>query len=256
MSGAVSLHAVMTEAQYDAARAELAALYGNTLNEMVARRDQALARLFARSGWTQEKIAKKEGKSQSWVSYRLVFGRFLEFTTIVVKPENLPRNLTEGRFRELWKKADHNESNERIRFQQVLEQIHDNTVLVTGLGRKLGVGPKIMEHFADGQWHWLDTIVETTGASEDVVKRTLDGMMEKGSYNSKCETRLKGKEQKPQYCIFSKEKSVSSTELAEKLGPLIKDLKIEGKKNMATMVPAVVAMIAEQLQRLLDEWTL
>lgn len=36
-----------------------------------AKRDQALALLFWRSNWTQE-----EGKSQSWVDYRLRFGGF------------------------------------------------------------------------------------------------------------------------------------------------------------------------------------
>jgi hypothetical protein len=47
------------------------------------------------------------------VSYRLVFGRFLEFSTNVEKLEN----LTEGRFRGLWQGT---KGNERERFEQVL----------------------------------------------------------------------------------------------------------------------------------------
>ena len=36
--------------------------------EAGARFEQALATLFFRSGWTQEKLAEKEGKSQHWIS--------------------------------------------------------------------------------------------------------------------------------------------------------------------------------------------
>ena len=249
MSSAPSLHAVMTEAEYDAARAELSAFYGNTVNEMVARRDQALARLFARSGWTQEKIAKKEGKSQSWITKRLLFGRFLEFSTMVLKPENLPRNLNERRFRELWAKTDQSEGNERIRFQQVLKFIEDNIRIGRTLGPK-GYTKILREKFADGQWYALSEIAETVNASQtdthDAIRKMRDVDVEH---------RLKGRDQHDEYRLFPKDKTVSTIELADKLGPLIKELKIEGKKNMATMVPAVVAMIAEKLQHLLDDWT-
>jgi hypothetical protein len=51
-----------------------------------------------------------------------VFGRFLLFSTNVEKLENLPVNLTEGRFRDLWADTDANEGNERIRFAQVLNR--------------------------------------------------------------------------------------------------------------------------------------
>jgi hypothetical protein len=70
---------VMTEAQYDAERAELRRLYGNSDTEAVAKRDQSMALLFHRSGWTQEQLATKERMSQPWVVYRLRFGRFLNF---------------------------------------------------------------------------------------------------------------------------------------------------------------------------------
>jgi hypothetical protein len=68
------------------------------------------------------------------------------------------------------------------------------------------------------------------------------------------ERRLRGRDQHTEYRIFLRKKTVSAIELAKKLDPLIKELKIEGKKSMATMVPANVAMIASLLQRLRDEW--
>ena len=73
-------------------------LYGDRSIE-AAKRDQAMAVLFIRSGWTQEKLAEKEGTTQQSIAYRLRFGRFVDFTTTVVNFENLPSNLTERRFR-------------------------------------------------------------------------------------------------------------------------------------------------------------
>jgi hypothetical protein len=44
-------------------------------------------------------------------------------------------------------------------------------------------------------------------------------------------------------------------EIRLKLGPLIKGLVAEGKKNMATMSPGTVAMLAARIERQLDEWS-
>jgi hypothetical protein len=81
-----------------------AELSTSAANEANGKREQALAALFYRSNWTQEELAKKEGKGKSWISQRLVFGRFLSFaanSTIVEK-------LTEGRFRAYWDRtAEH-----------------------------------------------------------------------------------------------------------------------------------------------------
>jgi hypothetical protein len=242
------LHSVMTEAQYDAERAKIApdkATAGVWW-------EQDLAQLFARSGWTQEKLAKKEGKSRQWVAFRLTYGRFLMFATNVANAEKLPNNLTEGRFRDLWFKTDQNEGNERIRFQQVLKFIKDNTRVHEGTAPK-GHAKAVREQFADGKWHSLAEIAEALETDGKSAEAALRNMRKLGSVD--LEHRLKGRDQHNEYRLFAKEKTVSATELAEKLGPIIKDLKIEGKKNMATMVPAVVAMLAERLQRLLDEWT-
>ena len=56
------------------------------------------------------------------------------------------------------------------------------------------------------------------------------------------------------YRIFKQDKAVSVEELTTKLRPIVEGLKAEGKKNMATMVPAEVAMLAARLERLLNEW--
>jgi hypothetical protein len=58
------------------------------------------------------------GKSQRWVSYRLTFGAFLSFRTECSKTDiSTPHNLTEGRFRRLWRKT---KGPEKDRFAAVL----------------------------------------------------------------------------------------------------------------------------------------
>src|SRR5215475_13029826 len=115
----VSLQSRMTEAEYRRVRDGLRATYGETSGQAAAHLDQALAALFVRSGWTQQQLAAAEGKSQSYIGHRLVFGRFLAFTTAVVNPDFAPvrANLTEWRFRSYWRRArDVGDGNERIRF--------------------------------------------------------------------------------------------------------------------------------------------
>jgi hypothetical protein len=69
---------------------------------------------FHHTGWTQDELAKKEGKSQPWITVRLRFGRFLEFITTVINAQPLPSNLTERRFRSYWERTSGD--NERQRF--------------------------------------------------------------------------------------------------------------------------------------------
>jgi transcriptional regulator with XRE-family HTH domain len=245
------IHGVMTDAEYEAAKAEFLATYGASNAEAAALRDQAMAKLFACSGWTQEKLAEKEGKSRQWIVQRLCFGQFLNFATAVANLNLLPNNFTEWKFRGYWEQTDKDEHNNRIRYQQVLEMIREDIRIGKSTKTK-GHAKIIREHFADGQWHPLSEIAEKIGTTEqDAMQRLRD--MKKLSID--LETRLRGRDQHTECRIFPREKTVSVSELAEKLGPLIKSLKAEGKKSMAAMVPANVAMFADLLQRLLDEWT-
>jgi hypothetical protein len=75
--------------------------------------EQKLALLFVRSGWTQEELAKREGKSRQWIEKYVRFGAFLTFATTVANPETLPISLTEGRFRTYWDATDKCGGNER-----------------------------------------------------------------------------------------------------------------------------------------------
>jgi hypothetical protein len=243
----------LSEAAYDTERTRLRELYGDSSADASAKRDQALAILFYRSGWTQEELAAKEGKSQAWVVCRLRFGRFLNFITAVIKSENLPKAFTEGRFRGLWEQTDKDETNERIRFKAVMALMKEQHALRASPRKR--TGPEIVKQFGDGKWRAATEIAQAVGTTVQHLEDTLDMMRKYETYDAKCERRTKGREQQVQFRIFPKDRLVSTSELAEKLGPLIDGLIAEGKKNMATMSPGTVAMLAEKLRRQIDAWS-
>jgi hypothetical protein len=72
------------------------------------------------------------------------------------------------------------------------------------------------------------------------------------AYGARAEKKKVGSE--CHFRIFKLDKSVSVEVLTTKLRPIVEGLKAEGKKNMATMVPAEVAMLAARLEHLLNEW--
>ena len=245
----VPIRPQMTEVEYDRQRAKLRETYGDNSIEAAAKRDQAIAILFYRSGWTQERLAKKERKSDSWALFHVRFGRFLNFLTDVRSSESLPKNLTESRFRSYWLRADPKETNERIRFQAVLMLMRSQSIWAA---RRPSIGEPIKEGFADGKWHRPSVIAEKIGADEAHVLDTIKGMSNNGTYGCKVERKRVG--QQIEFRIFKTDKTVSLDELIEKLAPIIKELKAEGKKNMATMSPATVSHLAGKLSNLLDEW--
>ena len=239
----------MNEAQYDAERAKLAP----TKKDAGIRWEQELALLFVRSGWTQEELAKREGKSQQRISDWLRFGKFLNFTSVLVNPEFAPTNLTERKFHGYWDRTDKCGGNERQRFGEVAKLMRDELNLIAP--KRAAIVAQIKEKFADGKWHILTAMAAEIEVEATNILDVIERMKWKGGYSGcKAETRKYGTTH--QCRIFCQgHKTISAPELIEKLAPIIKELKYQGKCNMATMSPPSVAVLAGRLQKLLDEWT-
>ena len=122
----------------------------------------------------------------------------------------------------------------------------------TRAARRPSIRKPIKERFANGKWYPLDTIVEAINGDKKHVLDTINGMSKNGHFGCKVERKRVGTH--TEFRIFKTDKTISLDELIEKLAPLIKELKAEGKKNMATMSPATVAHLAGKLSNLLDEW--
>lgn len=233
----------MTVAEYEAERAKLAPDRATA----AIRWEQDLAGLFYRSGWTQDELAKQEGKSRTWCVYMLCFGRFLAFAANVT----VVTNLTERRFRAYWERtAEHGTGNERIRFRATLELIEAEEPLRQA-HKNTGHPKKIVERFGDKKWHALPTIAKALEAAEDEVERSLYGMVKDGRGGAK--TEIKTVSGVKHYRIFRNSRMVSSDELIEKLTPILKGLEAEAAKNQVRVSPQALAILAGKLRRLLEE---
>jgi hypothetical protein len=241
----------MTEQQYEKERAKIAPTKRNAMNERAVRWEQQLAMLFCRSGWTIEQLVAKEGKSKSNIGRLMQFGRFLNFSQTWENTENLPGNLNENRFRVYWDRTEKGNGNERVHFRAVLELMRSETILCRPRSH-LKLGPPIREQFADGKWHAFETIAASIEGPQEIVRASLNQMYKTGSYGVKAERKLVGTEM--HYRIFPQDKTVSVKELKEKLAPIIKELMLQGRANMATVSPPTVLYNAGKLQKLLDEW--
>jgi transcriptional regulator with XRE-family HTH domain len=124
-----------------------------------AKWDQQLALLFARSGWTQEQLADKEGKSRPYITQRLIFGRFPN-VAMATSTEIPLSSLIERRFRDYWSRTEGTHA--RQRFAAVLKLMRSEATLRQPPVLK-GLGKAIAEEFADGEWHKLETIVAASG---------------------------------------------------------------------------------------------
>jgi hypothetical protein len=110
----------------------------------------------------------------------------------------------------------------------------------------------VIRRCAGAKWRSAKEVADRTGIAEGHVARVIHVIRTSHKHRARVETKRVGKE--THYRIFKQDKTVSAHELTTKLRPIVEGLKAEGKKNMATMVPAEVAMLAARLERLLNEW--
>jgi len=244
----------MTDTAYLAARAELRATYGDTAIERTGLFDQELARLFYRSGWTQEQLAAAEGKTQQWVALRLRFGRFLSFTTAVV----IPKSCTEWRFRSYWERTDKTETNERARFLAVQKLMEGELTFSKDRSPALKrhVAKAILQTSADGHWHLLRVIVDQAQVvdprvTEPDVVAVLTQMLTRGTYHTSCERR-KGGTSWSYRIVRGQGHKVDVDVLVQELSPIVQALKVEGRKHAARSSPGTIASLAHQLEAILE----
>ena len=235
-----------TDQQYQAERQRIRETYGESSGEAGALRDQALASLFYRSEWTQERLAKAEKRDRSYIARRLLFGRFLS----VVPIGTFPRNLTEGRFRGYWEQTD-KDGNERQRFIAVQKLMADQTVVRVPPKKELG--NQIIKEFADSKWHDIATMVSHLNEPQWAVEQVLSDLAKtKNSYRiGSFEKKQRGKS--VVYRLIRAEKRIDLNALMQDLGPILDGLKTEGRKNVATISPGTVAHLAHQIEQLLEK---
>jgi hypothetical protein len=250
----------MTEAEYRRARDELRATYGETRAQAGAQADQALAALFVRSGWTQEQLATVEGKKHAYIGYRLIFGRFLGFSTAVENPEwsAIRARLTEWRFRVYWGRTRELGTNERQRFVAVQKALLADVRIGRSTRPKKAIGAAIKATCADGKWHAFAVIhervqtIEADATAADVAT-VLEWIVQRSTYG------LTGEKQKGakgwRYKLLVSGAYIPLHALMQELGPLLDGLEIEGRKNHVTASPPQVAYLTAKIRQLLERLT-
>ena len=256
----------MTEAVYLQERAAIRATYGDGSSRQArAAADQALAALFARSGWTQERLAQIEGQPRQVVARRLLFGQFLANAPNGANAEfDLVRpKLTEGKFRDYWKRTT-DIGNTRARYTAIQRLVLDDVRIEGSRMRKHPIIPATIVRLADGHRHKESTIIAAaqeagtkadppvTIAADD-VQAVLAGMCGKRTHGVVVEKEKGVKECK--YKITKAGRQIDLDAFMLEAGPILKGLKAEGEKNMATMSPGTVARLTFLLEELLQKWT-
>jgi transcriptional regulator with XRE-family HTH domain len=252
----------MSVAEFDAEYQRITDTYGKSKAEAGARFEQELARFFHRAkgaGWTQERIAKQIGKSQSYVSRLLCFGAFLGFMPVGINPEIPLKKLCERDFRRYWERTDKTEQNDNVRFKQVVRLL-DEATRFANVPKRDRVAPAILEHFAGGKYAKLEEIQTKIDGPADLVKHELDRMV-RGEYRGwRGDRKPTGDTMKYRFFPADKKtakavKLIASTEIEIELGPIIEVLMMEGRKNSVTISPMTVDEQARKLKRLFENWT-
>jgi len=237
----------LNETQYRLERESIRDTYGDNAAERAGSFDQALAVLFARSGWTQEELARVEKRSQAWVACRLRLGRFLANITTVI----IPKNLTEGRFRSYWERTTG--INEHIRFRDVARLMESELTLSKNRSnsRLRSLAEEILDKFGDGQWHHLATILEKTAAEPADADTVLTQMRTRGTYDTLCERR-KGGASWDYRIVRGRGKKVDAHVLVKELGPIVHAFDQEARKPDTRWSRGTIRKLVHDLKKTIE----
>jgi hypothetical protein len=249
----------MTTQQFDARLRHIEEQYAARRAGADAYRDQELARLFTECEWTQERIAGQMGRRQAWVSYRLVFGRFLAFITTGDNPNrDLIDTLTERRFRQHWKQT---KGKEPARFAEVAHRLeHGIAQGHQALVEKPGIKAAIEDVLADGQWYTTAQIAATAeeslpGVTTEQVSNSMKSIHDRPPDGVKLQRKKIGK--KCQYRLARRKAGADAhadalVELYEEARPIIEELRQWGRSSRWQQAPGELLKLAVQLERLFE----
>ena len=169
----------LSERQYDARRKRIRDEYETSMNRAGAKRDRELSYLFVQSGWTQQRIAEKEGRSREWVCKRLRFGRFIDFLgTTVPNGEKLPVDLSERKFRGFWESTASQKQcakmSEEEKFQAIFDS--DEWQVQFAIEPPFPTNDLIAEHCCDNRYRTREEICDEIDAPEDFETRMANAI--------------------------------------------------------------------------------
>ena len=165
---------MMTVERFQEEKARLVALYGQDSHAATRQRVQALAKLYAESGWTERALAEIEGMSKSRINQQLIFGRFLLFLPTIGGQDYPYRERT---FRVAWRQTNPTQS-DTARFQAMLDRVATEQHLPAARPGTHQLPKQILAQFADGKWHPVATIAEAVG--RDIAYGTPDPRPHRG----------------------------------------------------------------------------
>jgi hypothetical protein len=255
---------MMTEQQFDERLARIEEGHASRREQAAAWRDQEMARLFEESEWTQQKIARKVGKTQRWVSYRLLFGRFLSFRTTCSKDAPGIASLTEGAFRTLWKKTG--SKKESARFAEVLTMLEKQPPPGPKPPpvNKVGLAAAVRELFEDGKWRTVRQAVEAIrprfpGLPDETLAASVRWLRSHPPRGYQIEVKHLGKV--GQYRLrragrdLKEVPALDVDRFLEGVVPIIEELKTWGGQSEWHQSPGALRRLAVQLERLIAPFT-
>lgn len=212
-------------------------------------KDQAIAQLFYACEWTQEKIADKVGKSQQWVCCRLRLGRFLNFTTRCSKNANVPKNLTEGRFRKYWATTS---GTEEERFCQVAELMNTELALVKP---PQNVGERIVKAFAEAGWVTEEAIfAELEDVDQQSIRTALSRIKNNNTHGCMLEEKKDRGRRHVRITRLPKKEKIALGEvlkLRKELEPLLDEGESLTKVHRAELSPQSILFVFVRIKRIL-----